>query len=991
MSDDDEIRRLRAEVEDLRQAVEVWRRQAEEQRAKLERLRSLPLVAQAADAVRFAAPWLRRARRTLARARTARAAVRRLREIVEGTVRAPARRRALRASLARRAPVAPQDGLRVAVLVLTRDGGERLTALVDRLVDGLGGQARVVVVDNASEPPVAPRLPDRAEVEVRRLDRHRSFAAAYNDAVADLEEPFVCLLNDDVVPVTGDWLARLLDAVEPDVAAVGAQLAYAPGGGVSRRPPYVVQHDGIWFDPRPGATPRAANHGGGPVDATRDPYDVPAATAACLLVRTAALRAVGGLDERYEFGAEDVDLCLRLRAAGWRVRMAPGAVLLHAEGATRRRVPEERRRARQAENWRRFDAVHGPELARAVDTERLLGRPELSRTPYRVAITVTRADEAAGYGDWGVAKGLGDALDDLGWSIRYVERRADAWYEGLGDVDAVLVLLDSFDLRRLPRPAPTTIAWVRNWTTRWTHHPWFDQYDVVLAASPAIAERIRRDTGRRAHVFPPAVDPGRFRPTEGPRSGVVTAANRHGHDRGLPALLAALPELELHGHGWEGLVPDSRWRGPLDRDGVAALYGRAAVVVDVSGPHTRNEATPNSRVLEALAAGAMVVSDQPGARDLLGPELPVFERPDELVDIVRRLVDAPGETAARVRALRGRVLAEHGWRRRAATLRDVLVRHRTRPGVAFLIGAPTWSVAASWGDRHLAEGLAARLRADGHESRVLTQDDWRGPARARADVVVHLRGRGRVDRADGQLHLLWLISHPDEVTPDELADADAVLVASRPFAARLRDRLEQPVVEFLQATDPGRFRPMEPDPAWTARLAFVGNSRHRYRPIVRHAVEAGLEPMIVGANWRRFVDPRLIRAEHVPNDRLARLYCSVDILLNDHWEDMRREGFLSNRLFDALACGTCVVSDDAVSLHEVFGGAVLTVHGPQDLAATVARLQASPEERRRRGREGREIVLAEHSFEQRARTLRALIDDLAAGDGPTARHVAPAP
>ena len=53
--------------------------------------------------------------------------------------------------------------------------------------------------------------------------------------------------------------------------------------------------------------------------------------------------------------------------------------------------------------------------------------------------------------------------------------------------------------------------------------------------------------------------------------------------------------------------------------------------------------------------------------------------------------------------------------------------------------------------------------------------------------------------------------------------------------------------------------------------------------------------------------------------------------MNDHWDDMREKGFVSNRIFDALACGTCVISDDIEGLNDLFGDRVITYKTPSQL------------------------------------------------------------
>ena len=96
------------------------------------------------------------------------------------------------------------------------------------------------------------------------------------------------------------------------------------------------------------------------------------------------------------------------------------------------------------------------------------------------------------------------------------------------------------------------------------------------------------------------------------------------------------------------------------------------------------------------------------------------------------------------------------------------------------------------------------------------------------------------------------------------------------------------------------------------------------RPIVGDALAAGIRPAIYGGGWRGLVDPSLVVADHVDNDELPAVYRSAGVVLNDHWDTMRAWGFVSNRLFDVLACGTPVISDHLPEIEVLFGDAVPT-------------------------------------------------------------------
>ena len=78
-----------------------------------------------------------------------------------------------------------------------------------------------------------------------------------------------------------------------------------------------------------------------------------------------------------------------------------------------------------------------------------------------------------------------------------------------------------------------------------------------------------------------------------------------------------------------------------------------------------------------------------------------------------------------------------------------------------------------------------------------------------------------------------------------------------------------------------------------------------------------------------------MRARLLANDELPEHYRAAGVVLNDHWDDMRAEGFYSNRLFDAAASGARVVSDHIEGTERLFGGLVRTYRAPEDLVALV--------------------------------------------------------
>ena len=312
--------------------------------------------------------------------------------------------------------------------------------------------------------------------------------------------------------------------------------------------------------------------------------------------------------------------------------------------------------------------------------------------------------------------------------------------------------------------------------------------------------------------------------------------------------------------------------------------------------------------------------------------------------------------------------------------RPVLTRARSEVGSgpaaglpafrwALKIASPAGKAGLAWGDLHFARALAAALERLGQEVVIDSRGAQHRDSAYLDDVVLVLRGLAPVPPQPGRVNLMWVISHPDLVSVDEVQTYNAVFAAGAPWAARMSDQLGQPVGTLLQCTDPALFHPDVATPDTGEPVLFVGNSRNVFRPIVRDAINAGVEVGVYGTLWEKFVDHRFIRGQYLPNECVAAAYRSAGVLLNDHWDDMRREGFVSNRVFDATAAGARVVSDEVPGLKEMFGGHVLTYRTEAELKELLTRPpdEVFPSAAERRALAAQ--VHREHSFDARARAL----------------------
>ena len=288
---------------------------------------------------------------------------------------------------------------------------------------------------------------------------------------------------------------------------------------------------------------------------------------------------------------------------------------------------------------------------------------------------------------------------------------------------------------------------------------------------------------------------------------------------------------------------------------------------------------------------------------------------------------------------------------------------------AIKTSVPAGPSGQGWGDLYFANEIAASLTKLGHTARVDFRNDVIHPDSANDDVVLVLRGVERIRPQAGAINLLWIISHPSRISGHEVKAFDSVFAASNSWAKQATNRFGREVHSLLQATNPEKFNPTVAQPDTGEEILFLGNTRNEYRQIIRDCIEAGISPSIYGKDWDLFVSKELIKGSFVPNDDIAGMYRSAGVVLNDHWADMAIQGFLSNRLFDAVASGGRVVSDDVADINEVFGEAVAVYRTPSELAELCSKanrnIWGSQDEISNRANQ----IGIEHSFDQRAKAL----------------------
>ncbi|MFC7695015.1 glycosyltransferase [Paeniroseomonas aquatica] len=837
----------------------------------------------------------------------------------------------MQALLAR--PRFQKPGTTFAAVILTQDGADVLGPLLDSIqrYEEHSFQ-RIIVIDHESIDEtvnVISTFSARLPLEHIIRPRTSSFSESNNYGASLSTEDIILFINNDIyltAPIIGE-MARFLT---PEIGVVGIKLLDPPISN-SRFGAQAPQHVAIHFDP-------AAPGGAKPFE-SRLLTDCPQANSMRSSARCnsgpfrygpVGVPELGGFDEEYFYGWEDIDLCLRSLAAGKTNISVNSISAVHVRAHSRRQMPASVTERRNR-NSTYFGGRWSYTLRRTLRSQQLAGNGYWTGRKLHFGFVVSEFGPEATAGDYMTALDFARAMERTTPSRSYFFNKNEP--VDATDIDYLVVMTDDFDVRKVSGlgTTATVVGWARNWFHRWVSRPWRERFDLWFASSEHARRYMEEELCRSVALLRIGTDGQRFSKGGALDPKLASDVAFTGHFWGSPREVVSMLDeagglnIRFYGKGWDAHPAASHfWGGVLPYDRMVDVYKSTKVVIDDSNFVTATWGSLNSRVFDSLAAGALVLTNNAiGVAEAFPDVLPTYSSKETLVELLQLYVNDDAKRAEATARARALVMEHHTYDVRA---REFLTaaRERCTAGlrVAIKIGCPKLERADGWGDWYFANSLRRELEARGHAVRIDCLDDWYSPQSASDDVCLTLRGLDRYQPKPGQINLLWIISHPDKVTVEEINGYDRCFAASAKFVRTFADLVKCPISVLPQCTDSRIFFPAEnatEQDMESQPVVFVGNSRGVSRPVVRAAAEAGVGLQVHGGGWAALLPESIVKSQLIQNDELGDLYRGARVVLNDHWEDMRRWEIVSNRIFDAVACGRPVISDDCEESHRISG------------------------------------------------------------------------
>jgi|GEM_PF-1056062 len=263
-----------------------------------------------------------------------------------------------------------------------------------------------------------------------------------------------------------------------------------------------------------------------------------------------------------------------------------------------------------------------------------------------------------------------------------------------------------------------------------------------------------------------------------------------------------------------------------------------------------------------------------------------------------------------------------------------------------------------WGDHWFGKELAEALSTEGA---IISSKEPK--------ILIHLHGIPIKNIEEPTYNILWIHSHPDMITPQFLSLYDHIFCLSPHFLEKIKtmDRKCELLIGGTAKRPPLRVRELAHD------IVFVANGKQgKGRRIIQDLLALGknwLDHLEVwGEGWDGILPEKCIRGIYFDNKKLPDLYASSRVVLNDHHDDMRREGFLNPRILDVMASGGVVISDSLSGAGKIFGEALLTYSSPAELDELLHRLFEDNFYRQHIRKQGLEVVES-YSFKKVAQKI----------------------
>lgn len=382
----------------------------------------------------------------------------------------------------------------VSIIILNRNGLCHLKRLFKNFKENIQyPNYEVIIIDNASSDDSINFLKEIKDISIKIIENeiNESFSIANNKGVEIANGEFVLLLNNDIETTYG-WLNEMMQTSLKNNhnGTVGAKLVYPLLFTKNKKKkPFRIQHIGIAFSELPNGTVVAYNMGNKlrPFSEKSNMESKRAGvTAAALLVKKSIFKEVGGLDEDYNYGYEDVDFCLKILKNNYKNIYCPNALLFHHEHGTDESINTSRQQLYRVKfnktilyyKWNKY-------LVHNIMDEKLNKKSILNEKPLNIWFISNLLKSASTKRFLSL---LSNEINNYGWGSKVVNMEEKNVYSLNKDIDILISTVPNFYPQEIARVKKSLIkiGLILDLAEDWLKNPAIGEYDLLITPKQEI-------------------------------------------------------------------------------------------------------------------------------------------------------------------------------------------------------------------------------------------------------------------------------------------------------------------------------------------------------------------------------------------------------------------------------------------------------------------------------------------------------------------------
>ncbi len=829
----------------------------------------------------------------------------------------------------------------VSIILLNLNGGDMVVHSIQSIIEKMRPGDELIIVDHGSDDGSIERVKQMTEqnnIIVWERCENYTFSQSNNSAVKKAKNEIIVFINNDIVIEDGSFndLSQVLG--EEKIEIVGGLLYDAPIEEFSIKYknsfPRCLQHRGIGLKIGGENFIQAYDIN---TPCTRQQRDidylqVAATTGALMAIRKEFFLKIGGFSEKYIYGQEDVDICLRTSLEhDSNIAVCHKFKALHYHGYTRLRQNSKHKTKglNLLKNRIILNEYFDVPIRKMLKSKNFRDNINpVKASCKKIAFIVSDLSIETSKGDVFTAFELANALNKKYSCECYFilpNKEIDC-----SKFDIIINFIHSarIDILNNLRSDTIVIGWMRNWFDKWCQLPDIDLYDIIYCSSKKACSYVEEQIKFTVKYLPLAAGADAVKLGQQKKSNSTGNINNKNYTfigsyfntpREIASLLdpTNIPyQFKLYGHNWENHSTFSTYTlGPINYFDTVEKYLETSLVIDDANIATKKWGSVNCRVFDSLALGIDVITNgAAGATELFGDLLQTYDSKESLTNKVIGSLEK-GESNS-INLLQDIVLKNHTYENRVEQIWNDIDGLLSSTHVRIHTSIPKPSCSLQWGDLYLARSIRHELQKNKLRCNISVGENSERRLSSREDLALNLRGIEGVKQINKQAFLNWFISHPKSYDISELVEVDNIAISSKIFAGKVENlRLGFNDVKPLYLPQFSTIKISESLQDARYDFIFVGNTRNIYRESVKYAIQLGLDIRVIGSGWDNYIDKKYILKNLVSNSELGSAYKLGRVVLCDHWEDMKKFGFVSNRIYDCLSISKPILTDYAKDIE----------------------------------------------------------------------------